>query len=722
MAIDTAACVLEYTGMRCAISWMVKNVVAMLLAISPSASAEPQRVLKKAEELHRLTPQESASWIPVKIRGVITYVRGIGPDHVVQDDTGGVVIDWVCRPGDPPLKVGTEVLIEGHTNINPPTPRVKVNDLVVLGEPGLPAAKVSTISEILTAPVEASLVEFTGRIRSIRIEAAAIPRRLALDFGPRGARVNVWVSRWDETTRERFKPGMAVRVRGVPLRWKTSNWLPYTTFVVVHEPGWVDVLADPPPLETLAAVSIPQAISSRPYSEPGVPIKVRGVVTLNRPNEGFVMQGDGAALWVRPSETTSLNPGDCVEVVGFSEPGEERKELEDARVLGIQPDTLPAPAVLTPEDFKNAQPLWMDAQLVRIRGTLQQSSVSLTGTTIWLDFGKQTIPIHLPAGGREGPAPPPSGSVVEATGVLQAHLNQINRKIGWGVSDYEMLLQGPASIKLIRPASWWTRQRLAAALGVILLAAGGSALWALSLRRRVAEKSAALAREISARHDQEILAEERQRLARDLHDTIEQTLTGAALQLDAVEATYEGPQSGPGAEPLHLAQRLLDRSRDELRRAVWDLTPGLLEQSGLPAALRVMADEQSRSGVSVEVHCDPEAEGLPDRLSAHLCRVVQEATSNAIRHGRARHVVVSLKLEDPGVTLTIRDDGIGFDPSTALGIKDGHFGLNGMKERLRRLGGNCEISSLPGQGAVLLASCRIELEPPPGGKETLADE
>lgn len=687
------------------------RIAAVALIVSAGvAAADNRKVLTKASELHRLTPRESASWIPVKMRGIITYIRGVGSDHVVQDDTGGVMIDWNQKPGSPILGVGMEVEIEGHTNINPPTPRVTVNRLQILGEPGLPASRDCTLSEVLTEPLEASLVEFTGRVRSVRTESAATPTRLALDFGPRSARVNVWISRWNEKDREQFKPGVQVRVRGVLLRWKTSNWLPYTTFVVVQEPGWLRILDVPPPVTSLPLISIPEAISSRHSSDPGVPVRVQGVITLHRPGEGFILQGDEATVWVHPSQATSFSPGDLVEAVGFAEPTGERKELEDAEVTLIRNAGLPEPVLLAPEDFKSAQPLWMDGHFVRIQGTVQQSSVSLAGTTIWLDFGRQTLPLNLPAAGKDDPPPPPAGSVVEATGVLQAHLNLLNRKIGWGVSDYEMLLQGPASLKVIRPPSWWTQRRLLGALGVILALAGGSALWALSLRRRVAEKSAQLAREITARHDQEILAEERQRLARDLHDTIEQTLTGAALQLDAVEATAPLQPEG-NSEPLVLARRLLDRSRDELRRAVWDLTPGLLEQSGLPAALQAMADEQSRDGeLDIEIHCDPDAEALPDRLAAHLCRVVQEATSNAIRHGHAKHVVVDLKLAHPGVTLTIQDDGRGFNPATAPGITEGHFGVNGMKERMRRLGGDCEIHSRPGEGAILRAFCLVQAD------------
>ncbi len=162
----------------------------------------------------------------------------------------------------------------------------------------------------------------------------------------------------------------------------------------------------------------------------------------------------------------------------------------------------------------------------------------------------------------------------------------------------------------------------------------------------------------------------------------------------------------PIRKPLNLARRLLDRSRDELRRAVWDLNPGVLEEQGLATALTEMADEQSAaSGAEITVTCDEASETLSKRLGAHFCRIAQEAGSNAIRHGDAKMVSIELKCEDGNAFLSIEDDGSGFDPQSAPGIRDGHFGIRGMKERMSRLSGRLELTSCPGKGARVLAVC-----------------
>lgn len=675
-----------------------------LLAVTCARAAE-DAVLTTAAEVHRLTPRQSASGKLVKLRGVVTYVRGVGPDLAFQDHTGGVLLDWHPQPGSAPLEPGVELEIEGVTGVSPPTPRVKVHRLTITGNPGLPPPRVCTVAELLTADVEASYVEFSGLLRSVRVEDATDPHRLALAFGPVSSRLTVWVSRWTEETRAAYQPGAVLRVRGVLLRWKTLDFLPYSTFAVVHDPSGVTILSPPSSAGDRALRTVPEILNSRPDDESTFPLRVRGVVTLDRSPQGIVIQDEDAALWVRPLIATGFQPGEVVEATGFPGPNGARKELEDAEIVRVGRAPLPLPLEISPSEFNHNKPQWKDGHLAKVRGIVRQSSVSGAGVTHWLEFGQNTLPLLLPPG---SDASSIVGSRVEATGVLEAHLNQRILRTGWGLSDYELHLHGPASLRVVSPAPWWTRQRLLAALGTIIAVAGGSALWALSLRKKVAEKTAALSREITARHDQELLSEERQRLARDLHDTLEQTLTGASLQLDAVEALQTVPVSAKPGEPFQLARRLLDRSRDELRRAVWDLTPGLLEQRGLPAALAAMAEEQSGSGeVAITVNCGPGAEELPDRLAAHLCRVVQEATSNAVRHGRAKHVGIDLTLAGGSLELVVADDGSGFNPDTAAGIQKGHFGINGMKERLRRLNGECEIHSRPGEGTILRVRCPV---------------
>ncbi|RYD28659.1 MAG: sensor histidine kinase, partial [Verrucomicrobiaceae bacterium] len=227
-------------------------------------------------------------------------------------------------------------------------------------------------------------------------------------------------------------------------------------------------------------------------------------------------------------------------------------------------------------------------------------------------------------------------------------------------------------------------------------------LWSLALRRQVRRRSELLLQEIRSRHDAELLAAERSRLASDLHDTLSQSLSGAAMQLEVAGALSAGEAGTAGH--FTLAKRLLARSREDLRRAVWDLNPSVMEDRDLPSALRKIAEEINQSGVC-EVTVDAangEIGSLPERMRTHLFRVGQEAINNALRHGGPTHIHVRMEAAGGQVRLAVSDDGGGFDPATAPGPDQGHFGLSSLAERLVRLGGNLDITSSD-QGTILVA-------------------
>jgi signal transduction histidine kinase len=238
---------------------------------------------------------------------------------------------------------------------------------------------------------------------------------------------------------------------------------------------------------------------------------------------------------------------------------------------------------------------------------------------------------------------------------------------------------------------------LAGGISVVLAAA---VTWALALRRRAKQRSEMLVKEIRARNDAELLAAERMRLAADLHDTLSQSLSGAAMQLEVAGAMEESPEDME--RHLGLARRLIDRSREDLRRTVWDLDPSALSGRDLADALRKVGREMSE-GAEVVVEEEGDLPALPERIRVHLFRASQEALGNALRHGNPTRVVVRISVEPTKVRMTVEDNGKGFDLATVPGPDEGHFGLRSLRERFARLSGECEISSGPGGTTVRVA-------------------
>jgi signal transduction histidine kinase len=198
---------------------------------------------------------------------------------------------------------------------------------------------------------------------------------------------------------------------------------------------------------------------------------------------------------------------------------------------------------------------------------------------------------------------------------------------------------------------------------------------------------------------------ERNRISRDIHDTLSQNLAGIALQLDAVHMHLPDVQSDL-RERLDEACNLTRYSLAEARRAISDLRSDDLEGPELAAALPEIAN---RVASAVETHIA--VTGSPRKLNPvterNLLRIYQEALANAVKHSHATTLDVELKFEPHNIELRVRDDGRGFDPQSLNPAGSGHYGLIGMRERAERIGGRLTLNTGPGKGTELLVDVPV---------------
>jgi two-component system NarL family sensor kinase len=190
-------------------------------------------------------------------------------------------------------------------------------------------------------------------------------------------------------------------------------------------------------------------------------------------------------------------------------------------------------------------------------------------------------------------------------------------------------------------------------------------------------------------------AEERNRLAREIHDTLAQGLTAIALQLETADALLEGERAERARRAVAQALKLARANLEEARRSVLDLRAAPLEGRTLAQALAALADEAAhKAGVPVRFSATG-AHPLPARVETGLYRIAQEALTNATRHAAARRIEIALVTRPRLARLTISDDGRGFDPQA---IPQDRYGLIGLNERARLLGGSLDLQSSPGEG------------------------
>jgi len=191
---------------------------------------------------------------------------------------------------------------------------------------------------------------------------------------------------------------------------------------------------------------------------------------------------------------------------------------------------------------------------------------------------------------------------------------------------------------------------------------------------------------------------ERDRVVRDVHDTLAHAFTGVIVQLEAADdAASRGLEAEAGAHVAR-AEAMARAGLQEARRSVMALRPQALEGNDLSAALRELVMRMT-DGTSVisEFAQGGVARRLPPAWDEHLLRIGQEALTNAIRHGRAQRIVMELDFSDDAVQLRLTDDGRGFDTSSAF---DG-LGLAGIKARASSIGGHLSISSAGGSGTTI---------------------
>jgi two-component system NarL family sensor kinase len=189
--------------------------------------------------------------------------------------------------------------------------------------------------------------------------------------------------------------------------------------------------------------------------------------------------------------------------------------------------------------------------------------------------------------------------------------------------------------------------------------------------------------------------EERNRLAREIHDTLVQGLTGIIMQLETADAFLDGAQPDRGQDALKQALALTRSNLDEARRSVLDLRAAPLEGRSLDKALEALIrDRQTAAKVKIAFEVSG-SRPLPARIEAGLYRIAQEALANVVRHARARHAWVRWLTTPKYTQLVVEDDGMGFDVAQ---ISPDRHGLIGMQERARLLGGTLNLHSRPKRG------------------------
>ena len=247
------------------------------------------------------------------------------------------------------------------------------------------------------------------------------------------------------------------------------------------------------------------------------------------------------------------------------------------------------------------------------------------------------------------------------------------------IRGFSIVLRTPADIRILARPPWWTPRRLLSVIGLLALALG-----AVIVRNRILKRIA------------ETKLKERTRLAVELHDAVSQNLTAVALEVNAADA-LAGEDLVEARSHLRLAAKTLKSCREELRYCLWDLRNDALEESDMTEAIRRTLSPQV-GGTDLSVRFNVPRSRFTDNTAHAVLHIIRELAVNAVRHGNATAIRIAGSLDGDQLLFSVRDNGTGFDPAAAPGIEQGHFGLQGIRERVKGFAGRLDVESAIGKG------------------------
>lgn len=742
-ALMTPRLPIEHRSLRNVPAKLILGVSAAWLGMSGEMvrSAEP---LTRIADI-RLLPREKAGLgLPVKVRGVVTW-RNEKENLTIQDDSAGIWISLVearergLWKGDDSIlgkiREGMELEIEGRSDPGGYATLIIPESVTIVGKKSLPMSNPMVPARFFTGADDCQRIEVRGVVQGFLPTGNGVT--LLVDANP--GRFSAQVSKWVAPDPAALVDA-EVKLRGIAATLFNTRGEVTGTRMLVSVKSDLVVEKPPPAPDAVPLVTLDRLLPFR--ADPMGPhrVRVEGTVTYSLPGKFFYVQEGASAVRVETNSPIALMPGDRVEAAGFVNMSRLIGTLSDATVRKTGVAGVPEPVRISPEEIlaindvavkagQVALPHDYDGHLIRCRARLLAMQTQPGGKTpraLTLErsntLGKGTIVFRALFDDvkMKSLADLVPGSELDLTGLVQldyAPGEQQSRITRTVPVNLDLILRSAADVVVISKPSWWTAEHLTAVLAAVILALGGALVWSLQLKRQVRRKTKLLAKEMHARRDASIefqaTLRERTRLATNLHDTLLQTISGLGFQIEACEAEVVAPQ-GDDNSPGHLevARRMVDHAATELRNSVWALRSLPLNGMELPEALGAIARRLGAGhSVLIEVRADGDLSRVPDFIAGNLLLFVQEAVHNSLKHGHPRQVVIEIRLlDDPDrISLQVRDDGSGFTPGAEAGVVQGHFGLQGMRERIERLDGTLSIQSAPGKGTTLHAEVPLRI-------------
>lgn len=685
-----------------------------------------------------LSSLEVAARPAVTIRGQVIARRPApdGEEIVVEDAAGGIRVvvsrrETTVDGPAPVLEPGADVKVAGTVGPGGFAPLVHALRIEVTGHRALPTPRRCDPEAFFEGSEESRLVEVEGIVEQAWQEAGELhleiqaAGRLFTAIVP----ADLLVSLPETEGSPQQLVDALVRVAGAAASVCNNRDEIVRPVVRVGRREWFTVVepARDPVLRN-AATSLESIGRFRPDAAGGHRVRTYGQVIHAEPGRTLFLQNGHLGIRVglsvdAPGNAETFAVGENVEVAGFLDRSGAVVAIRNAtvtRVAAVTVVTVPVALTATPatilaanggerEPGMIAAPGDYDGCLVRFSAVLLQAQPTIDGGVLLLRVVDAIVTAEADRDTYKAAVGTAPQSVVEVTGVATVEREPPSRSGTALPRHLRLLLRSPADFQVLRRPPWWTPERLLAVLGiggVVLVTALG---WALTLRRQLVAQTRRLTAEMRSRRDAalefEATLRERNRLAANLHDTLQQTIGGIGFQLDACASAGEGQGLDVGRH-LAVARRMVDHAATELQGSVWLMRSLPLDGKPFDEAIGGLV---SRVAEGHDVVLTLRTEGpfgdVPEFVSGTVLLLVQEALHNALKHGNPKRIEVTVTDDPASGTLkaVVSDDGRGFVVRAAAGPHEGHFGIQGMRERAEKLGGHLSVRSRPGGGTTVEA-------------------
>ncbi|MBK1877809.1 sensor histidine kinase [Pelagicoccus mobilis] len=674
----------------------------LLAQVSPES-----KLLTTAAQIRALTPDEAAQQIPIRLQGC--FLSRENNAFSMQDHTDGLFV--FAEPGVAlDFQPGDLIEVEGVSNPGDYAPCASATSVRRIGSTQIPDPIQTTISELHSGQKDVAWVEVTGIVRSAEI--APTPDYLSNSSEQSTPRSYTKLKLADGNShllvemREAIDPNelldAKIRLRGHCFYLHNGN----RQFLrpILHTPVGVKPEILVPPLHIDfdgSPTPVSKLLTFDPTGgRPGHRIHVRGIVTHHQPGKAFWIRDQDQSLQVQSTQLEELNPGDLVDVLGFPESGTYSPVLQDAVFKKAGTQAPPVPATLD-EILSITR---HDSDLVSLEAELLEIQRYPESIELTLQALDTTVRASLLL--NELSSPPPNwrpGSIVSLSGIATVGEGETVPLNGlWWAESLHILLRSPADLAVIQQAPWWTPKRVAYTLAVILsIALLTIAVIVLLSRHRLREQKQHRA---MAESEFTAILNERNRVAREIHDTLAQNIGAISVQLEMVR-TDSHNLGETTQRHIQTAHKLARTALSDARDTIWNMRSQVLEQRDLSGALERIGKQLTEdTDITVSTRITGGRRRLAPVVENNLLRVGQEAITNACKHAQPKHINVEIRFQERRVELSVEDDGIGFDKEKVDNETKRSFGLVGIQERIELLDGEVTIETALGQGTHIVAS------------------